>query len=201
MNPNLLKITTVPVKIEINVTRASLESPGKQFPRMKVSTTKGGYKMQATPAKLNIDTYAARASVGLGGMKTGDVIRDEAQRAIKIAYQGTARVVENGNELARGASPVDIAVKNERAGQTIQTIMEFIPKTGPEFSYEDGTLNINYEMDESVVDWEYLEATRMVFNPGKVEINVTQHPTVVIEYVGEPIYFPPSADPNYEARA
>ncbi|MCL1789557.1 MAG: DUF6470 family protein [Oscillospiraceae bacterium] len=200
MNPNLLKITTVPVQIEISVTRASLESPGKQLPRMNVSTSKGGYKMKATPAKLNIDSYQARASVGAGGMKTGDLIRDEAQRSIKIAYQGTARVVENGNSMAKGASPVDIAVQNERAGQTIQTIMEFIPKTGPEFSYEQGTLNINYELDDVNFDWENLEAARMTFNPGRVEINVVQLPQVVIEYVGEPIYVPPSANPTYEVR-
>ncbi|MCL2071824.1 MAG: DUF6470 family protein [Oscillospiraceae bacterium] len=199
MNSNLLQITTVPVQIEINVTRASLESPGKQLPRMNVRTSKkGGFKMEATPAKLKIDTYEARSSVGLGGMNTADLIRDEAQRGIKLAYQGTARIVEDGNAVARGSSSVDIAVKNERAGQTIQTIMEFIPKTGANISFDDGALNIRYEMDNVDINWEHLEASRLVFNPGRVEINVAQHPQIVIEYVGEPIYVPPSANPDYE---
>jgi hypothetical protein len=198
MSPNLLQINTVPVKIEINVTRASLESPGKQLPRMNVRTERGGFRMEATPARLNIDTYAARSSMGLGHQNMTDFTRDEAQRGIRLAYQGTARIVEDGNELARGSSPVDMAVKNVRAGFTIQTVMDFIPKTGADVSFDDGVLNINYQLDDVSVDWEHLEASRLIFNPGTVEINVAQHGKVEIEYVGDPIYVPPSANPNYE---
>ncbi|MCL2037051.1 MAG: DUF6470 family protein [Oscillospiraceae bacterium] len=198
MNPNLLQMNTVPVKIEINVTRASLESPGKQLPRMKVSTNKGGYRMEARPAKLNIDTYAARSSMGLGHKNMGDFTYEEAQRGIKLAYQGTARVAEEGNEFARGSSPVEVAKKNFRAGFSIQTVMDFIPKTGANFTYEDGVLNIDYQLDDMNIDWEHVEASRLIFNPGTVEINVAQHPRIEIEYVGEPIYVPPSANPNYE---
>ena len=35
------------------------------------------------------------------------------------------------------------------------------------------------------------------FIPGNIEMSITQHPDVLIEYVGGPIYVPPSADPNY----
>jgi hypothetical protein len=156
--------------------------------------------MEATPARLNIDTYSARSSVGLGGMNSADLIRDEAQRGIRLAYQATARIVDDGNALARGSTPSDVALQHQRAGQTIQTIMEFIPKSGADLSYDKGALNIHYELSAVDFDWEHLEATRLIFNPGRIEISVAQHPKVVIEYVGEPIYVPPSANPNYETR-
>jgi len=197
MNPNLLQISSTPIRIEINVTRASLESPAKQLPRMNVRTEKGGFRMEARPAKLNIDTYEARKSTGISKMNTSDFIDHEVQRGIKLAYQGTARIVEEGNSMARGSSPVDVAVQNQRAGYSIETFMEFIPKTGAHFSYQEGVLNIDYTVDDSTVNWENLEAARLIFNPGTVEISVAQYAKVEIEYVGDPIYVPPSANPNY----
>ncbi len=34
--------------------------------------------------------------------------------------------------------------------------------------------------------------------PGKLEINIEQYPKVEIEYVADPLYVPPRANPNYE---
>ena len=36
------------------------------------------------------------------------------------------------------------------------------------------------------------------FIPGNIEMSITQHPDVHIEYVGDPLYVPPSAAPNYK---
>jgi hypothetical protein len=177
--------------------KASLESPGRQLPRMNVRTEKGGLRIDAKPAKINIDTYAARSSMGYGKYNMPDFYKNEAQRSIKLSYQGVAKLVEDGNELGRGVTPAEIATQNVRAGFTIETVMDFIPKEGADITYDEGVLNINYEMDDVNVDWENLEATRLIFNPGSVEISVAQHPKVEITYVGEPIYFPSSANPNY----
>ena len=38
----------------------------------------------------------------------------------------------------------------------------------------------------------------MEFIPGNVELIVRDRPRVEIEYIGGPIYVPPSANPNYE---
>jgi hypothetical protein len=164
---------------------------------MNIKTDKGGFKMEARPAKLNIDTYAARASMGLGKKNFGDFYNEEAQRGIKLAYQGVARIADDGNDMARGSSPSDVANQSMRSRFSIETVMDFIPKEGAEFSYEEGVLNINYQVDDMNLDWENLEAARLVFNPGKVEINVAQYCKVEIEYVGDPIYVPPSASPSY----
>jgi len=167
------------------------------MPRMNIRTEKGGFRMEAKPIRVNIDTYSARSSMGMGNLNMSDFYGEEAQRGIRLAYQGTARIVEDGNSVGRGSSPVDMAVKNQRAGFSIETVMDFIPKGGADISWEKGVLNINYQVDNVNIDWEHLEASRLIFNPGSVEIAVAEHGKVEIEYVGEPIYVPPSANPNY----
>jgi hypothetical protein len=111
---------------------------------MNVRTERGGPRMDSTPARLNLDTYAARSSIGTQHMRVGDLIREEAQRGVQFASQGTIRIVEEGNELARGASPVEMAVKNQRANFHIETVMEWIPKERADISYEPGSLHMEY---------------------------------------------------------
>ena len=38
------------------------------------------------------------------------------------------------------------------------------------------------------------------FIPGSIEFVVSQMPDLEIEYLGDPIYFPRSADPNYKGE-
>lgn len=154
--------------------------------------------MQAEPLKLNIDTYQARKSLGYGNMTDGDMLAQKAQDGFTIAFQGTAKVAAEGDQLARGASPSEIALNNARAGATVQTIMEFLPKEGADITFDAGTLNIEYQMGEQDIDWDIHPDSPLEFIPGSVEFIVRDRPRVEIEYVGDPLYVPPSANPNYE---
>lgn len=199
MNPNLLQITTIPIKIEIKVTNAKYQpTEGDKQPRVNITTKNGGFVMQAEPLKLNIDTYQARKSLGFGHMTDGDMLKQKAQDGFSIAFQGTARVAQEGDQLARGMSPSEIAINNARAGATVETIMEFLPKEGAEITFDKGTLNIEYQMGTQDFDWDLTPNMPMEFIPGNVELIVRDRPRVEIEYVGDPIYVPPSSNPNYE---
>lgn len=199
MIPNLLQITTIPIKIEIKVTNAKFEhSQEYTQPKVNIKSTNGGYVMQAEPLKLNIDTYEARKSLGYGNMTDGDMLAQKAQDGFSIAFQGTAKVAAEGDQLARGASPSEIALSNARAGATVQTIMEFLPKEGADITFDAGTLNIEYQMGEQDIDWDIHPDSPLEFIPGSVEFIVRDRPRVEIEYVGDPIYVPPSANPNYK---
>ncbi len=199
---NLLNITTVPIKVEINVTSGSFRNPRVNNPdasfKMDIKTEDGQLQISSEPMKIHIDTYAARSSMGYGNYTDADLFKRKANEAINLAYEGTARIVQDGNQLARGASPSDIAAQHSRAGQTIQTIMDFIPKEGADVTFEDGVLNINYEVGDTEIDWQNAQMMPFEFTPGRVEISIAQMPRVEIEYVGSPIYVPPSAAPDYE---
>lgn len=199
MIPNLLQITTIPIQIEIKVTNARFEhSEEYTQPRVNIKTQNGNFVMQAEPLKLNIDTYEARKSLGFGHMTDGDMLKQKAQDGFSIAFQGTAKVASEGDQLARGMSPSEIALNNARAGATVQTIMEFLPKEGADITFDAGKLNIEYQMGSQDIDWDVHPDSPLEFIPGSVEFIVRDRPRVEIEYIGDPIYVPPSANPNYE---
>lgn len=199
MIPNLLSITTIPINIEIKVTNAKYQpKEGDYQPKVNITTRNGGFVMEAEPLKLNVDTYQARKSLGYGHMTDGDMLSQKASDGWRIAYQGTAKIASEGDRLARGASPYEIAISNARAGATVETIMEFLPKEGANITFDAGTLNIEYEMGDQDIDWDITSQLPMEFIPGSVEFIVHDRPRVEIEYIGDPIYVPPSANPNYE---
>lgn len=55
------------------------------------------------------------------------------------------------------------------------------------FEYTPEDINFNWIREEKIVE----------FTPGKVDFYITQYPEVLIDYLGGPIYCPPSSDPNY----
>ncbi|MBQ8193898.1 MAG: hypothetical protein IJZ47_00900 [Oscillospiraceae bacterium] len=198
MDGNLLKITTIPISIEIKITKAKLELPEDRQPKVNITTKNGGFVMEAEPLKINIDTYEARKSLGLGHMTDGDMLKQKAQEGWSLAFQGTAKVASNGDALARGMSSSELALQNARAGATMQTIMEFLPKEGANITFDEGKLNIDYQLGSQDIDWDTMARMPMEFIPGSVELIVRDRPRVEIEYLGGPIYVPASADPNYE---
>lgn len=199
MIPNLLQITTIPIQIEIKVTNARFEHSDEYVqPQVNIKSRNGGFVMEAEPLKLNIDTYQARKSMGYGHMTDGDMLKQKAQEGWSIAFQGTAKVASEGDQLARGMSPAEIALNNARAGATVQTIMDFLPKEGADVTFEAGKLNIEYQMGSQDIDWNIHPDSPLEFIPGSVEFIVHDRPRVEIEYIGDPLYVPPSANPNYE---
>ena len=199
MIPNLLQITTIPIQIEIKVTNAKYEPTEEdRLPKVNITTKNGGYVMEAEPMKINIDTYEARKSLGYGHMNDADLMQKKAQDGFSIAFQGTAKIASEGNQLARGMTASEIAINNARAGATIDTIMEFLPKENAQITFDEGMLNIEYQMGEQEIDWDVVPQLPMEFIPGNVEFIIHDRPRVEIEYIGDPIYVPPSANPNYK---
>lgn len=202
VEPNLLSITTIPIKVELNIVQGGMRNPRVNNPdaafKMDIETKDGNLQIHSEPMKIHIDTYAARSSLGYGNYNNLDLFKKKSEEGFRLAYEGTAKIASDGNQLARGVSPSEIAAQHMRAGQTVQTIMDFLPKTGADVTFEDGVLNINYEVGDVNIDWENAQMMPYEFTPGRVEISIAQMPRVEIEYLGGPIYVPPSADPNYQ---
>ncbi len=198
MSGNLIQITTIPINIEIKITNAKFDYPEDRQPKVNITTKNGGYVMEAEPLKVNIDTYEARKSLGYGNMTDADMLSQKAQEGWSIAFQGTAKVASEGDQLARGMTASEIAIQNARAGATVETIMEFLPKEGANITFDAGKLSIDYQMGSQEFDWDVVNQLPMEFVPGSVELIVRDRPRVEIEYIGGPIYFPRSSDPNYD---
>ena len=96
-----------------------------------------------------------------------------------------------------GEDVIGQIMQQRTAQPTGEFQLGFIPSAPVDISYEAADLTINYEMDKLNFDLKVANGN-FEFIPGNIEMSITQHPDVLIEYVGGPIYVPPSADPNYE---
>ena len=192
----LIEITTVPIQIEMKTTHAKLEYV-RGTAEMEISRDKGGgLQIKSRPIRVNIDTFEARNSI------TPTLARNLEQRAQdgkQSAYTATATFSNQGTLMMKTKLGEEVITQFAKdAMNNVQDVaLDFLPKVGPEITWDPGEMNIRYEMDKLNFDWK-INGGSFEFTPGDIEFTVTQRPEVIIKYIGGPIYVPPSADPNYE---
>lgn len=190
----LLKISSVPIKLEAQSKRASLQY-STQPPQMNITRTPGRQNIQATPAKINIDTTEARANSGL--KTTQRLSQDYAQQSRAAALEATRNYVEEGNVKidSPGGSPIaDIAASKSLSPAPAP---EFGPVQNPVITAQPASISFDYQMDKLTFDWNVSSRPQLEYIPASIEYSVAQYPQLIIEYVGSPIYVPASSDPNY----
>lgn len=194
----LIEITTVPIQIEMKLTNAKLEYARGTAEMEITRQDNGGLQIKSRPIKVNIDTYEARNSL------TPTIARyfeQSAQKGQQAAYEATATYARQGQLMMEAKIGEELVTQfaGEAMMKDVKTNvgLQFLPDPGPEITWDPGEMNIRYEMDKLAIDWKLNEAS-FEFTPGDIEFTVAQRPDVVIKYIGDPIYVPPSADPNYE---
>ena len=196
----LIEITTVPIQIEMKTTNAKLEY-ARGTAEMEITREKNGLQIKSRPIKVNIDTFEARNSLS---PTLARYLEQAAQKGKQAAYEATATYANQGQLLLKtqvGEELVtrfaeDAMMKDVKTNVGIQ----FLPDPGAEITWDPGEMSIRYEMDKLNIDWRMGEGS-FEFTPGDIEFTVTQRPDVVSQYLGGPIYVPPSSDPNYEPGA
>lgn len=191
----LLKITTVPISIELKVNDARLEQKSGTVD-LEVSRDKGNFRIKSRPIRLNMDTFEARDSIQPASVKS--MLDSYSQKGKNAAYQATATYAQEGQMLLSatlGDDALDQVIKQRNSINTDYGL-DFIPKTDANIDWIEPDITIQYEMDKLNFDWK-INKTGFEFIPGSIEFSVTQKPDVLIEYVGDPLYVPPSANPNY----
>ena len=192
----LIKITTVPIRYELKVNNARLEYSSSKA-ELEIHKNDGGLSIKSRPVKLHLNSFEARNSVTPTTMRS---VSQSAQKGMTAAYSATAQMAQEGNLMLKadiGEEVVTQIAKQRTAQPTGEFEMGFTPKAPVDISYEAPDLTINYEMDKLNFDLK-IQNGNFEFIPGNIEMSITQHPDVVIEYVGGPLYVPPSANPNYE---
>ncbi|MBQ5319747.1 MAG: hypothetical protein J6K17_11690 [Oscillospiraceae bacterium] len=185
----LLSIKHVPIKVEVNVQRAEYRpvENNTSAPSVQVSAKQGGgLRVQANPYRVdlsesrNYDSYVPSAN---------------SAESFSLTYEAIAKIADGG--AVQGADNTQFAAQKSRS---IEAVLQSLPKgKNNAVSYSDGTLSINYQMPSTQQADIVADMAGFEFVPGSIEFVVTQMPEIDIEYLGDPIYFPRSADPNYEA--
>ena len=197
----LLNIRTVPIELELRSTRATLRaSTTPPPPRADVTRSKGKRDIRQTPGKLNIDSTEAKASIGI--KTTQRSISEYAENGRAEARAAVREIAEGGNMIVdshgQGSPIVDVALSRMDSNRTREFVLDFIPSVAPRIEYTPGSVSFDFSPDQLNYDWDLNTRAQLEYVPHSIEFVVVQHPQVIIEYMGGPIYVPSSADPNYE---
>ncbi len=121
-------------------------------------------------------------------------VRQAAAKGKSAAMEATATYAKEGAMLLdpKITNPLD-QIFSQRASQpTGEFGLRFLPTTGPDIEWSDPDLSMQYQMDKLSFDMKVANGN-FEFIPGNVELSITQMPDVNIEYIGKPLYVPPSA--------
>ena len=190
----LLSIKHIPIKIEVNVTNARLKprEADPLEPSVKISRGSDGVKVAAQPYKVDISSP-----------KLDSYVPTNVQSSkLTLTYDAVAKM---GGTDGTAASATNTTAVSRSSSQSIEAILSKLPKSKESsISYNDGTLSINYSMigSDSSSDIGSISDLKNGFEfiPGDIEFIVSQMPDLEIEYLGDPLYFPRSADPNYKGE-
>lgn len=189
----LIRITTIPISYELKINNAKLERRNGTA-ELEISRDKGGMHIKSRPIRVNIDTFEARSSYV---PTTKRAIAQAAQSGKSAAYEATAQFAKEGQlmlntKIGEGGDTLNQIFAQRTALPTGEFQLDFIPKTGANIDWDESSLLIEYQMDKLNFDWKVGKG-EVEFIPGDIQLSVSQYPEVNIEYIGEPIYVPPSA--------
>lgn len=188
----LLRITTIPISYELKIQNARLEYKSSTA-EVEISRDKGGMTIRSHPIRLKMDTIDARNSVT---PSTKTSIYQAAQKGKSAAYEATATMAQEGQLMLKAKLGDDVLgqiFKQRNQMPTGEFQLGFIPTTGPNIQWSEPDITIKYEMDKLNFDLK-VNNGNFEFIPGDIELSITQMPDVKIEYLGKPIYVPPSAE-------
>lgn len=191
----LIRITTVPISFEFKVNNARLEKSSGTA-ELNLTRDKGGLRIQSNNIKLSLDTFEARNSVSPTAIRSIEQASDEGKTA---AYEAIARYTNEGTimmDAKFNGKALDQIFASRAQLPTGEFTVGFTPSTGAEISWSDPDISIQYEMDKLNFEFKLANGD-FEFIPGNIEVSITQYPDVQIEYIGKPLYVPPSADPDY----
>lgn len=193
----LIEIKSIPMSIELKINKATYELASGDA-SVEITRDNGGLQMKIQPTKLNIDTFEARNSTPFKSTMRSNA--EFANKGIQAAYEATANYAREGNMLldihVNDNIITDIAYQRvNREMMSKQFNLGFTPSEPIEIEFTPHDLYIKYEMDKLNFDWK-LNRPEMEFTPGNIELVIKEYARVELEYVGSPLYVPPSADPN-----
>lgn len=179
----LIQITTIPIAYELQIEKARVEHH-EGTAKLEISGNQGEpVQIKSQPIKLNLDTYESGNSILGTNLGVG-----ESGKGVSAIYQATVSMDSDGQLLLKGKISDNLNKTN-----TAQ-----LSKSNGNISMNQADLTIRYQMDKMNFDMKVANGN-FEFVPGDISIEITQYPGVQIEYVGGPIYVPPSADPNFES--
>jgi hypothetical protein len=185
MDP-LITIETVPISIEY-VEKKSAHS-SSHLASLRFSQDADRLTIQSNPIDITpVDSFEYNNSLDLYSLSytaTAEYTSDGSlSMNVQMGNYNTRTNTFNYNQVNRG----------------IDNIVSFLPQVlKPSSAQSSGleSLQINFDMSQ-VSTLPLADNIDTSFLPPDLELKVVERPKVIIKYVGGPLYFPKSADPEY----
>jgi len=180
----LLSISTVPMRLELNVSSGqfNMSSPKAE---LEISSTKSKLDINSDRIKIKIDGRDMRASMGL---YTQDMFRKKTERDAKeVTLQAIGDIGEDWRTIteSQGRAFIDVCMKNAGWRYDLPTTIGWLPNVKPDISWEGGGLSkISFSHHSLEIKWRTNERPAIEYNTGKKDIRVSQYNKVNIEYLG-----------------
>ena len=200
----LLKITTTPIKIAVNVEQGHYEEVDQKNAirhelqrqqrvqalqaQQQAKTATSSYKptVQQQEAIKRVDSYQPTQTI------TASIPVEFAN----INNALTMRFANNESQInIESTQPANTVKQNYVTSPTANTVA-YAPSVSDEIKWEPSTLNLDLEFQVNTYD----DDPQMKYVPRQISFEVEQYPSIKIEYLGGPLYVPASADPNYEDK-
>ena len=217
MDP-VISITTIPIEIKMTTKLASLEYvKGRGTAELEISRSGDG-NTSITSRNIKVDSFEPRDSslqqpgrqflnsMRLGYQVTGVSARQgelvvNARVAQEFANQFASSGDDEGGEAYAPAAWQGMA-QFQAAAPSFGAApeQEMVPQqAAPSFDINNADMEIRLAMDQQKFGFQNnVPIGSFEYTPGSIEFTVVTRPKTVIEYIGGPIYVPPSSDPDYE---
>jgi|GEM_PF-5391241 len=168
----LLDIKCIPIKLEFQAQPMKMEISRTQEANLEIEREKGGLKIEKnTP---NMDTI--------------EISKGPHTIPIRTAKNSSNGVASN-SFADNSSSSTKVIKRGSGITEPLRT------RSGEGRNLND--LVMEYKMDKIKFSCHKGES-EVKFIPGDIQYTVSQYPDVEIDYIGDMLYVPPSANPNYE---
>lgn len=209
----LIEIKTIPIEIRMKMTNAKLEYTSDSYQmeisrsgtaEMEISRSDKGIDIKSRPIRLPFDSFETRNAQNLtsangtalanwqGSYEATSVSSSQQEGIMFNAHFALGLMREQEMQAIHARQ-----TRQQNAEPRAQSESAPAEGHGVNYEWEDGELQIRYDLDKLNIDWRFDEG-EVKFTPPDLEVSVEQLNRVVVKWVGEPLYVPPSANPNYE---
>lgn len=203
ISPDLLHYNIQPTVMDTSIKHPRMVNPGQDYIFIRQNTNPGGIEVHTTDADVNVDTKAARESLGLGHMSDASMVKMYAQRGQRDCAEFTVKTAQDGEKMVRQRmSPAQLAKMHywqDRRVEPSQAQLTFIPSEDADVDVQRGGVDITHHPTEVNIDWANTGIVPYQLDRGTVNFTIVQRAYVDIMYMGSPDYFPDSAAPEFRA--
>lgn len=181
---NLLKITTTPMKINVVVEKSKFE----EVKQVSIPTVPLSRKSNGSALKANKQAVSAKRDVY---RPTNTAKQSVEHIPLKIsAVNGMSVESVQTNQQTQNLSTV---LQQRFSSEASNVAYIPVSNTG-EVKWEPHSMQLEFQPMQ--IDLGQLQK-QYKFVPSQLKFEIEQYPSIQIEYLGDPVYAPPSANPNY----